>query len=332
MFQVFELNYDNYSLYFFQNKTEAEQSSSDEDDMEKAIAKEKSEIVKAACTPKRFQNTDTKFKNLVFIRTTLEDPSELAYKMFSDMFENQTQKARYALRMIPVTAVCKSKNMEPVLKEMLKPHFETPFGVGLRFTSMCKIRNNQSVQRLAVLSLIHRLIQEFNPLHKLCHDDSQLVVIVEVIRNNCCLGIVKDYFKFKKYNFQQVATTVEADSGAKELDASKEKEIDSVEEQVGSIDKGKDEPDSDKKVAVEMNEDIVREAGDRLKDSVDVAVIEADEGNGDKGTEKGSKDECVVPEEKNNEPSEKNTDEKSEETGEIKNETEPIMVDNTVPE
>ncbi|XP_045212610.2 THUMP domain-containing protein 1-like [Mercenaria mercenaria] len=179
---------------------------SDEEDIEKAMAKETSAIKQASIGERRFQNTDTKCNNVIFIRTTLEDPCRLAHEIFRDIQDKQVQKARYAIRMLPVAAICTpvTKDIEQTLKTVLAPHFETEFGVGINYTAACKIRNNNSVSKNMILPLLGKLIKEMNPLHRLCHDEPDLVIIIEVIQKACCFSVVKDYFKFRKYNLHEI--------------------------------------------------------------------------------------------------------------------------------
>lgn len=203
---------DLYGPEFDKEKSDEEFSgSSDEDDMEKAMAKEISAIREANLKERRFQNIMTKTKNVIFIRTTLDDPDRLVHKIFQDGLEKQVKKTRYAQRILPVNLVCKTdtKSLETGLTEVLKPHFETDFGVGIKYTAQCKIRYNNSISRTAILTSINKIIKEMNPLHTLCHDEPDLVIIVEVVMQVCCLSVVKDFFKFRKYNFEQIFTVRE---------------------------------------------------------------------------------------------------------------------------
>ena len=211
--------------------------------MEKAMAKETSEMKEARNKERRFQNTDSKAKNCIFIRTTVQDPCQLAHSIFTDIVDKQVQKARYALRMLPISITCKTNmnDIKEAAEKILKPHFETEFGVGLKFTSVCKIRNNQSVSRMTILPTLGKIIQELNPLHKLCHDEPDLVIIVEVIRNVCCMSVVKDYFSFKKYNFHEVLSN-KAANGSKSVSSRVEGSEDQGE--TTKCDKTEEEKDS----------------------------------------------------------------------------------------
>lgn len=204
-------------IYGPEDNKDSSECTSDED-MEKAMAKE-TEALKQARTSleRRFQNTNTKTNNLIFIRTTLTDPRELVHEIFQDLSEKRVQKVRYAMRMIPVIATCRAKikAIEDTAKELFKPHFETAFGIGRKFAIVCKIRSNQSISREAVMPTLGRLIREMNPLHVGRSDTPELVVIVEIIRNICCLSVVTDYFQFRKFNFHEIVTNPD---GKKKVD------------------------------------------------------------------------------------------------------------------
>ena len=190
---------------------ESDSGSDSEDDMEKAMAKEASEIKAVNPVGRRFQNVDCKAKNCIFIKTTLDNPCDLTDAIFEDLIETKVQKARYAIRMLPVAETCKAvmKNIEETAEKLFKPHFATEFGVGVKYTSVCKIRNNNSVSRTAILPCLGKIIRELNPLHMLCHDEPDLVVLIEVIRNICCLSVIKNFFRFKKCNLHEVVKSSE---------------------------------------------------------------------------------------------------------------------------
>lgn len=43
-----------------------------------------------------------------------------------------------------------------------------------------------------------------NPENKVDLNNPQYTVVVEIIKNVCCLSVVKDYVLFRKYNLQEV--------------------------------------------------------------------------------------------------------------------------------
>lgn len=173
------------------------------------MKKEVDEIKESKHELRRFQNTNTKAKNLIFIRTTIPDPSQLAHSILSDLWETKVQKSRFAIRLLPIAGTCRAEEDEvkKLGKELFTPIFQTPFGEGYNFSIIVKIRNNNGLGRDSVIPALAGIIKDLNPLHRVNHDKPDFVVLVEVAQSVCCLGIVKDFFKFKKYNLQEVVKT-----------------------------------------------------------------------------------------------------------------------------
>jgi tRNA acetyltransferase TAN1 len=165
--------------------------------------------------------------------------------------------------MLPIEAICNpgNKEVEATLTSVLAPHFETDFGVGLKYTAACKIRNNNSVSKNMILTTLGKIIKEMNPLHQLCHDEPDLVIIAEVVQKSCCFSVVKDYFKFKKYNLHEIVR--------KPVDDTKE---DTIEE---SIDADKDDNVEDAETA-ELNENSEKTSEDQEKNEEN--VVEKEDG------------------------------------------------------
>lgn len=170
------------------------------------MKKEVQEIKEAKHELRRFQNTNTKAKNLIFIRTTLPDPSQLAHAILADLWETQVQKSRFAIRLLPISGTCRAEedDVKRLGKELFMPIFQTKFGEGYYFSITVKIRNNNGLSRDSVIPALAGIIMELNPLHRVSHEKPDYVILVEVIQSVCCIGIVKDFIKFRKYNMQEV--------------------------------------------------------------------------------------------------------------------------------
>lgn len=196
----------------------------EEEDIEKAMKKEVDEIKESKHELRRFQNTNTKAKNLIFIRTTIPDPSQLAHSILSDLWETKVQKSRFAIRLLPIAGTCRAEEGEvkKLGKELFTPIFQTPFGEGYNFSIIVKIRNNNGLGRDSVIPALAGIIKDLNPLHRVNHDKPDFVVLVEVAQSVCCLGIVKDFFKFKKYNLQEVVKTNSENVSIKQGNLSRE--------------------------------------------------------------------------------------------------------------
>lgn len=113
--------------------------------------------------------------------------------------------------MLPISAICvpAMKEIEKTLKSVLAPHFETEFGVGIKYTAACKIRNNNSLSKTTILPALGKIIKEMNPLHSLCYDEPDLVIIIEVVNKACCFSVVEDFFKFRRYNLHEIVKKTE---------------------------------------------------------------------------------------------------------------------------
>lgn len=188
------------------NDEDVSEEEEEEEDIEKAMKKEVQEIKEAKHELRRFQNTNTKAKNLIFIRTTLPDPSQLAHAILADLWETQVQKSRFAIRLLPISGTCRAEedDVKRLGKELFMPIFQTKFGEGYYFSITVKIRNNNGLSRDSVIPALAGIIMELNPLHRVSHEKPDYVILVEVIQSVCCIGIVKDFIKFRKYNMQEV--------------------------------------------------------------------------------------------------------------------------------
>ncbi|XP_062576760.1 THUMP domain-containing protein 1-like [Saccostrea cucullata] len=253
----------------------------DEEDIEKAMMKEVNEIKEKKLTQRRFQNTNTKAKNCIFIRTTLSDPSQLAHSILSDLSETKVQKSRYAIRLLPISGSCRAEeaDVKKLGKELFTPIFETPYGEGYSFSITVKVRNNNRLGRDSLIPALAGIIKELNPLHRVSHDNPDFVILVEVIQSVCCVGIVKDFFKFRKYNLQEI---VKKSVESKE----KSEELNKDESEDGEDDKG------DSNETTEQNKNHVCEEDTKEEETVDSGIKKTE-------AEGPSEEECVTEESSN---------------------------------
>ncbi|XP_013386078.1 THUMP domain-containing protein 1 [Lingula anatina] len=210
----------------------------EEEDISKVLEKELHTLKETDSSQRRFQVVESGAKNVIFIRTTLEDPCHLVHAILSDLQETKQQKARYIMRMLPIATTCKAV-LEKVL-ESVESAFDAELGpstAGQSFYIMAKIRNNNSFSTAGISKEIAGTIITMNSKNSVDYQNPDIVVLVEILKGNCCMSIVRDYFKFKKYNLHEVAKTVttepkegdyqsQDDQGeAKELDTGEETKI-----------------------------------------------------------------------------------------------------------
>ncbi|XP_069124551.1 THUMP domain-containing protein 1-like [Argopecten irradians] len=200
----------------------------EEEDIAAALQKEVKAIkTTISSSQRRFQSVQTKAHNCLFIKTSLPDPNELAHTIFSDLAKTRVQKTRYALRFLPIAGTCRAyqKDLKDLAEKLLVKEFQTPFGVGLKYSVTFKARNNNSndIARTSSQTIIGQIIKTLNPLHSVNFDNPDVVVIVEVIGNVCCLAIVRDFFKFRKYNLVEVVRSPPVEAKEQKTDLENKK-------------------------------------------------------------------------------------------------------------
>ena len=161
---------------------------------------------------RRFQQVESGANNCIFIKTTLPDPTELVSTIFNDIYESETAKSRYIMRLLPIIGTCKCSEdkIKKLAEEVLKKYFTD--AIGHTFSVNIKVRNNNSFGRKQVLPLLVDVVKDLNPANHPNLDDPEYIVNVDIMRNVLCLSVLKDSIKFRKYNLQEVVT---AKSGSK---------------------------------------------------------------------------------------------------------------------
>ncbi|CAJ0924313.1 unnamed protein product [Ranitomeya imitator] len=116
----------------------------------------------------------------------------------------KTTTTRVIYRMLPVTGTCKAfpEDLKKCTEMFFHPWFKAP-NKGT-FQIVYKARNNNHMNREEVIKDLAGLVGNLNPENKVDLTNPEFTIVVEIIRNVCCLSVVKDYTLFKKYNLQEV--------------------------------------------------------------------------------------------------------------------------------
>ena len=155
---------------------------------------------------RRFQQVESGANNCIFIKTSLPDPTELVSTIFNDIYESETAKSRYIMRLLPIigTCRCSEEKIKKLAEEALKKYFTD--AIGHTFSVNIKVRNNNRFGRKQVLPLFVDVVKELNPANHPNLDDPEYIVNVDILRNVLCLSVLKESVKFRKYNLQEVVT------------------------------------------------------------------------------------------------------------------------------
>ena len=106
--------------------------------------------------------------------------------------------------MLPVQIVCKAymDDLEATFRELAPKHF--PAGEYTSFQIVFKSRYNGNIHRDDVIKLLADMVVECNSLSVVDLTNPKCTIVVEVIKNKICLGFLKDFALYKKYNLIEV--------------------------------------------------------------------------------------------------------------------------------
>uniref|UniRef100_A0A8C6YXV0 THUMP domain-containing protein 1 n=1 Tax=Nothoprocta perdicaria TaxID=30464 RepID=A0A8C6YXV0_NOTPE len=187
-----------------------------EDDVEAALRKEVGQI-RASTEHKlrRFQSVESGANNVVFIRTQGIEPENLVHHILKDMHTTKKKKTRVILRMLPISGTCKAfmEDMKKYTETFFEPWFKVP-NKGT-FQIVYKARNNSHMSREEVIKELAGIVGSLNPENKVDLNNPQYTIVVEIIKNVCCLSVVRDYVLFRKYNLQEVVKSNKEDAQQK---------------------------------------------------------------------------------------------------------------------
>ncbi|XP_019397770.1 PREDICTED: THUMP domain-containing protein 1 [Crocodylus porosus] len=199
-------------------------SEEEEDDVEAALKKEINQIrTSTEQKLRRFQSVESGANNVVFIRTLGIEPEKLVHHILKDMHTTKKKKTRVILRMLPISGTCKAflEDMKKYTETFFEPWFKAP-NKGT-FQIVYKARNNSHMSREEVIKELAGIVGSLNPENKVDLNNPEYTIVVEIIKNVCCLSVVKDYVLFRKYNLQEVVKT-NKDEGQQNLSSVTEEE------------------------------------------------------------------------------------------------------------
>lgn len=165
-----------------------------QDDLTNEIANLKSES-----KWKTFQVVESGAKNFLFIKTSINNPVELATSIMLNIKSTKKQQTKFLIRLIPIEVTCKAyiKDIEIAFKPLADKYFMQE---GKTFSVAYNHRNNNNLIREEVIKCIANIINKCRSDNKVDLKSAQVVVIVEVIKGIALLSVVPDYIEYKKFN------------------------------------------------------------------------------------------------------------------------------------
>ena len=258
-------------------KKEVEEEDVDGDmNIEDALQKEVSDIKKsnAKGAPRRFQRMNCKINNSIFIQSDLQDPTELLDVIYEDIISTQIRKTKRCQKFLPVHQTCyasREKIVETV-KEVCKPIFveQGDTEKAYRFCFMWKVSSNSSP--LSREEVYQEAVDYVYSKQKHIFDstDPEIAINIHVIGNTCCVGVLRNYAKFNKYNIDMAvkdAVAVKREDGdTKDVEQvepapKEEKEIKDVKKEEA----GEETIENDEEVETEVKTEVKIEVKTEVK-------------------------------------------------------------------
>lgn len=190
--------------------TAGDEAEEEEEDISTLLQKEIQTIKSAKIQDRyRFQQVETGLNNCIFIKTTVPDPNELGVRIIRDIDETKRRKTRMLLRFWPVDVVCRA-NIEAI-KNAAGKLFDNVFlnAEPTTFSIVVNKRHSNAIDRNIVIHELAELIGFKSSAHKVDLKNPKITVVVEAIKGVCCISLLPDYFKLKKYNVHELAETKE---------------------------------------------------------------------------------------------------------------------------
>ncbi|XP_039437350.1 THUMP domain-containing protein 1 homolog [Culex pipiens pallens] len=142
---------------------------------------------------------DTGAKNICYITTVLEDPTELALKILQDAAGTKDQKSRYIMKPVPIEVVNKA-NLKDIMDGAGKL-FDRDF---LKEPKMFAITSNRlfnnELERESMINALAEMISAKNRGNKTNLKHPELAVIVEVIKGLTMISVVPEISELRMYN------------------------------------------------------------------------------------------------------------------------------------
>ncbi|KAF9546391.1 THUMP domain-containing protein 1 [Mortierella hygrophila] len=193
-----------YAQKLYGDKFNDEPEQDEDESIEDAIAREVAQAKKTK-GGKKFLPLSTGTDCVIFIRAMDIEPSKLCHYVLSDLQKSGSKRTRYCMRFIPVdeTSYANMEDIETMSERVFKPYFHAEDQKPTTFKIIPKIRHNDKVERDTLLKKLAGMAGQ-GQNHTVSMDDPEYIILAEVIKSICFMGVVRDYEKLKKYNIQSI--------------------------------------------------------------------------------------------------------------------------------
>eukprot|EP01147_Barroeca_monosierra_P004061 gene4061-8444_t len=132
---------------------------------------------------------------------------KLANYIFNKAASTSTGISRFVQRLIPIQVTCRadSEVLGRKLRELLPNTELSASSPSTSFKVCYKSRYSNSITRDEVINCIGQLLMDTAPQHKANMKNPNVVIVIEIIKSVCCIGILKHFNERHRYNLCQTS-------------------------------------------------------------------------------------------------------------------------------
>ncbi|KDN34851.1 hypothetical protein RSAG8_12083, partial [Rhizoctonia solani AG-8 WAC10335] len=189
--------------------TEAEEDGSEEEDIEKQLANELSEINKPKAkdfTDRRIATCPTETACVIYIATKPPiDPVEVVLQHMEQVSQTGVSGTRALVRLVPASGIC-AANI-PAVTSLATELFNKAFaGEGVepkKYKIELRTRSHKVLTRDEVIKAIAQCVPS-DKGHTVDLTNQDTTILVELFKGICTISVVPDYEKYKRFNVVQI--------------------------------------------------------------------------------------------------------------------------------
>jgi len=241
--------FDEYSLKINKDQDEEKSDESEVDEFDAADAEQEEMKKQSEQEVDSFQLMNSGVQNVLFFKTKMKDPVKFSQIIMDDIISNGEQKTRFLMRLVPIEATCKAheQNVTEAMKKLLQKHFSKENPVKT-YCVVFKSRCNHDFKKEMTYKIVGDIIKELSPESKVEYKTPDFVIMVEVMKSNCCLAVLPKYFDtYKKCNLIELSKLKKISS---------EKEIKIGEDTIETAENDQKIESSESKEKVDINVEI----------------------------------------------------------------------------
>ncbi|KRZ60792.1 THUMP domain-containing protein 1 [Trichinella nativa] len=153
---------------------------------------------------------ETGVKNCPFVSCPVDaDPVKLVNKIMEDVRNGVRASNRLIQRLLPVEITCHADvdSISDFAGKLIRLHFSTDAAITAEESSYAivyRARNNNCLSKEAIYDRINEQIRLNNNKFKVVLENPKHCILVNTLKDVCCLSVVQNYYDYKKFNWNQI--------------------------------------------------------------------------------------------------------------------------------